>query len=140
MNSGVPAAEPTVLGRLAAQTAERRARRDALQALGVDPHPARFEHGATLAEFQPAQSGQVLAAGAEALFVSSLSAQREYTQIEVVDAISYAIGTHDGIRGCEGEVAAAYGEHPETAARRMRWARAVVEALNGQAGWAGGSS
>jgi hypothetical protein len=140
MNSGVPPAEPTVLARLAAQTAERRAQRDALQALGADPYPARFEHGATLAEFQSAQSGQVLAAGAEALFVSSLSAQREYTQIEVVDAISYAIGTHDGIRGCAGEVAAAYGEHPETAARRMRWARAVVEALNGQVGWAGGSS
>ena len=32
-------------------------------------------------------------------------------------------------RGCAGEVAAAYGGHPETAAPRMRWARAVVDNL-----------
>jgi hypothetical protein len=140
MNSGVQPPEPTALGRLAAQTAERRAQRDALQALGVNPYPTRFEGSTTLAEFQSPQSGQLLAARAEALFVSSLSAQREYTQIEVAAAISYAIGTHDGISGCAGEVAAAYGEHPETAARRMRWARAVVEALTGPVGRAGGSS
>jgi hypothetical protein len=30
--------------------------------------------------------------------------------------------------GKEARVAQAYGEHPETAAPRMRWARAVVQA------------
>ena len=31
-----------------------------------------------------------------------------------------------GIRGCAARVAQAYGEHPETAVLRMRWARAAV--------------
>jgi hypothetical protein len=33
-----------------------------------------------------------------------------------------------GIRGCAARVAQAYGEHPETAVPRMRWARTVVTA------------
>jgi hypothetical protein len=80
-----------------------------------------------------AHSGRLLAA----LFTSNLSAQREYTQIEVAAAIRHAIGTHHGIRGCAGELAAAYGEHPETAARRVRWARAVIEGINAPVGWPG---
>jgi hypothetical protein len=64
---------------------------------------------------------------ADALFTSDLSARREHTRIEIATAIRYAISTHHGIGGCAAEVAAAYGEHPETAARRMRWARAVIE-------------
>ncbi len=49
--------EPTALGGLAAQVAERRAKRDALQAQGVNPYPTRFERSATLAELQSAYSG-----------------------------------------------------------------------------------
>ncbi len=45
-----PSADPTVLAGLAAQTAERRAKRDALQARGINPYPTRFERSATLAE------------------------------------------------------------------------------------------
>jgi hypothetical protein len=37
-------------------------------------------------------------------------------------------------------VAAEYGEHPETAARRMRWARAVVDGIDAAAGWLGAST
>jgi type IV secretory pathway TrbL component len=66
---------------------------------------------------------ELLAARAQALFTSDLSVRREYTQTEVATAIKHAIGSHNGIRGCAGEVAAAYGEHPETAARRMREGR-----------------
>src|SRR6516165_3525747 len=47
-------AEPSVTGGLAAQTAERRAKRDALQAQGINPYPTRFERSATLAELQSA--------------------------------------------------------------------------------------
>jgi lysyl-tRNA synthetase, class II len=50
-------AEPTVLGGLAAQTAERRAKRDALQAQGINPYPTRFERSATLAELKSTHSG-----------------------------------------------------------------------------------
>jgi hypothetical protein len=86
-----------------------------------------------------ALAARLLAARAEALFTSDLSVRRVYTQTEVVTAIRHAIGTHNGVRGCAGEVAAAYGEHPETAARRMRWARTVIEGINTSAGWPGGS-
>jgi hypothetical protein len=96
-------------------------------ARGFSIYAARFERVATLAEAQAARSGQLLAARAEALFASDLSAQREYTTIEVAAAIRHAIGAHDGVRGCAGQLAAAYGERPETAASRMRWARAVIE-------------
>jgi hypothetical protein len=93
-------------------------------ARGTGIYAARFERVATLAEVQSA-----LSARADALFASGLSAQRDYTTIEVTAAIRHAIGAHHGIRGCAGEVAAAYGEHPETAASRMRWARAVIEGI-----------
>ncbi len=50
-------AEPAALGGLAAQAAERRAKRDALQALGINPYPTRFERSATLADLHSAHSG-----------------------------------------------------------------------------------
>jgi hypothetical protein len=99
---------------------------------GISLPPARFGRSATQAQSPSPLAGQLLAASAEALFTSHLSARREYTAIEVAAAIRHAISTHGGIRGCAGEVAAAYGEDPETAARRMRWARAVSEASMGQ--------
>jgi len=64
-----------------------------------------------------------------ALFTSDLSAHCHHTHTEVAAAISRAIRAHHGARGCAGEVAAAYGEHPETAALRMRWARSVIQGL-----------
>jgi hypothetical protein len=97
----------------------------ALQARPVNPHAARFERSATLAA---------------ALFASDLSARCEHTRIEVAAAIRRAIGTHHGIGGCAAEVAAAYGEHMETAARRMRWACAVIDGMNASAAWPGASS
>ncbi len=116
----VRSAEPTVPGGLAAQAAERRAKRHALRSLGISPYPARFGRSATLGELPAARSGQLLAALADALFTSDLSARCEHTRIEVATAIRRAISTHAGIGGCVAEVAAEYGEHPETAARRMR--------------------
>jgi lysyl-tRNA synthetase, class II len=50
-------AEPAALGGLAAQTAERRAKRDALRDLGANPYPTRFDRSATLAELHSAHSG-----------------------------------------------------------------------------------
>jgi lysyl-tRNA synthetase, class II len=50
-------AEPAALGGLAGQAAERRAKRDALQALGINPYPTRFERSATLADLHSANSG-----------------------------------------------------------------------------------
>jgi lysyl-tRNA synthetase class 2 len=49
--------EPAVQSGLAAQAADRRAKRDALQALGINPYPTRFERSATLAGLHAAHAG-----------------------------------------------------------------------------------
>jgi hypothetical protein len=67
------------------------------------------------------------AARAEALFVSDLSAYTACDEAVVASAISRAERTYGGTRGCACEVAAAYGDHPDTAVPRMQWALAVVE-------------
>jgi hypothetical protein len=69
---------------------------------------------------------RLLAARAMALFVSDLSSARHPGKAAVAAAISDAVRAHGGVRGCAGEVGGAYGEHPETAAARMRWARHVI--------------
>jgi hypothetical protein len=75
-------------------------------------------------------SSQALAAArAEALFASSLSAYARPTAAEVAEAITLAVRRYGGTRGCAAEVAAEYGDHPETAALRMRWARQLVTAV-----------
>ena len=49
---------------------------------------------------------------------------------QVHQAIAAALAAF-GIRGCAARVAQAYGEHPETAVLRMRWARAAVAGASG---------
>jgi hypothetical protein len=68
------------------------------------------------------------AARAEALFASGISASTDPTFAEVRAAIRQAVCAHGGTRGCAGQVAAAFGDYPEVAVDRMRWARRVVRA------------
>lgn len=65
------------------------------------------------------------AARAEALFASELQRSDEPSARQVEQAVAAAIGTF-GELGCAARVAQAYGEHPETAVTRMRWARTAV--------------
>ena len=69
------------------------------------------------------------AARAAALFVSHVSMTKAPTGTEVAAAIRHALRSHGGSRGCVADVAAAYGDYPELAVPRMRWARSVVESL-----------
>src|SRR5437667_12266254 len=62
---------------------------------------------------------------AGALFASPLQRSDEPSARQVRQAIATAIGV-DGVRGCAARVAQAYGEHPETALTRMRWALTAV--------------
>jgi hypothetical protein len=66
---------------------------------------------------------------AAALFLSTLSTSDNPTTAEVVGAIERALRTHGGSHGCTADVAQAYGDHPELAAPRMRWARRLVEVM-----------
>jgi hypothetical protein len=62
---------------------------------------------------------------AEALFASSLQAE-DVKDSEVVDRTVTDLLRLDGPRGCSARMAYEFGEHPDLAAQRMRWARRVV--------------
>jgi hypothetical protein len=72
---------------------------------------------------------RMIVARAEALFASDLSIRCHPSEAAVAAAIRNAVSAHGGVRGCAGEIGAAYGDYPETAAARMRWARHVIEAI-----------
>jgi len=68
---------------------------------------------------------------ADALFVSALQRSDELSAGQIRQAIAAAVGAF-GSSGCAGRVAQEFGDHPETAAARMRWARAVADQAFGQ--------
>ncbi len=69
-------------------------------------------------------------ARADALFASALQRSDEPSAAQVHQAVAAAVAAF-GVRGCAARVAQAYGEHPEIAAPRMRWARAAVTSAFG---------
>ncbi len=64
---------------------------------------------------------------ADALFASGLQRCDQPGAAQVRQAIAAAIRAF-GRSGCAGRVAQEFGDHPETAVIRMRWARAVAGA------------
>jgi hypothetical protein len=67
-------------------------------------------------------------ARAQALFVSHLQPSERPTPRQVAAAVEEALRRADGATDCLAAIAAEYGEHPEAAAARMRWALATVAA------------
>ena len=63
---------------------------------------------------------------ADALFASMLQRSDGPTAGQVRKAVAAAVRAY-GSRGCAGQVAQEFGDHPETAVARMRWARALVD-------------
>jgi hypothetical protein len=66
---------------------------------------------------------------ADALFASVLQRSDDLSIIHIRQAIAMALDAY-GAAGCAGRVAQEFGDHPETAAVRMRWARASAAALD----------
>ena len=62
---------------------------------------------------------------AEALFVSVLQRSDRPSPGQVLKAVAAAVCAYGG-RGCAELVAQEFGDHPETAVERMRWARVVA--------------
>ena len=62
---------------------------------------------------------------ADALFASALQRSDELTVSQIRRAITAALDGY-GVTGCAGRVAQEFGDHPETAVERMRWARVVA--------------
>jgi hypothetical protein len=67
----------------------------------------------------------ISAARADALFVSALQRSEELNTGQVREAVAAAVRAF-GTRGCAERVAQEFGDHPETAVARMRWARTVA--------------
>jgi len=61
----------------------------------------------------------------EALFVSALQPSDAPTVDVIAGAITSAMHRF-GPRGCAARMAQEFGEHPEAAAARMRWARSLA--------------
>ena len=73
----------------------------------------------------------VRALQADALFASALQRSDEVNVSHVYQAIAVSLDAYGGA-GCAGRVAQEFGDHPETATARMRWARATVAVLDNQ--------
>lgn len=69
---------------------------------------------------------QQLTGAAEALFVSSLQPSDHPAPEQVWDAIVASLAAHHDAADCAAKVAAEFGEYPEQAARRMRWALELI--------------
>jgi hypothetical protein len=65
----------------------------------------------------------------EALFASPLQRSDDVSAETVADAIRHTVAQL-GVRGCASRVAQEFGDHPEAAIERMRWAREVVAQLS----------
>jgi hypothetical protein len=74
-----------------------------------------------LAVYDPGTS----AVWADALFVSVLQGSEKPDAGQIRKAIAAAVCAYGG-QGCAQRVAQEFGDHPETAVARMRWARAVA--------------
>lgn len=65
---------------------------------------------------------------AEALFASDLQPSEHRDLLDLNDAANQTLAQL-GCKGCEARVAAEFGDHPDTAAARMRWALECEAAL-----------
>jgi hypothetical protein len=75
----------------------------------------------------------ISAARADALFVSALQRSDELSTGQVRKAVASAVRAF-GSQGCAERVAQEFGDHPETAVVRMRWARMVAAETFGGSG------
>ena len=72
--------------------------------------------------------GHFEAIRAEALFASALQPSESPSPDQVRRAVLSTVARL-GIRGCAGHLAGEFGDHPDTAAARMRWALATIRSV-----------
>jgi hypothetical protein len=68
---------------------------------------------------------------ADALFVSAVQRSDEPRAIQVREAVAAAVRRF-GPQGCAERVAEEFGDHPDIAAARMRWARRQIAQVFGE--------
>ena len=67
---------------------------------------------------------------AEALFASTLQPSEHPNAQQVTAAARDSLRRHGGQHGCLSRCATEYGEHPDTAPARMRWALILTNHLS----------
>jgi hypothetical protein len=67
----------------------------------------------------------------DALFVSAVQRSDELRAIQVREAVAAAVRRY-GPQGCAERVAEEFGDHPDIAAARMRWARRQIAQVFGK--------
>ena len=72
------------------------------------------------------QHPSISAVRADALFVSALQRCEQPSTGQVRQAVAAALRAF-GLHGCAERMAQEFGDHPETAVARMRWARELVD-------------
>jgi hypothetical protein len=70
-------------------------------------------------------------ARASILFASELPTGSRPSGAMLDAAVAATLLARGGTQGCVAAMAAAYGDYPETAAPRMRWALSVVKSAHG---------
>jgi hypothetical protein len=66
---------------------------------------------------------------AQALFASSLQPSDRPTIEQAAAAVHDSLHRHRGYAGCASVCATEYGDHPDTAPARMRWALALAQRI-----------
>ena len=72
--------------------------------------------------------GSVACTCADVLFVSVLQPAESPSADKICRAVAVTL-QRLGAPGCAARVAGEFGDHPDTAAARMRWARAVITTI-----------
>lgn len=72
----------------------------------------------------------LIVARAEAIFSSDLPTGVQLNRAEIATAIEQAVRAHGGSRGCALILAGSYGDQPEIAVPRMRWALQQVRSCH----------
>ena len=85
-----------------------------------------FDRGQDVQDSRGPVAGSLEETRVEALFASDLQRSEEVTPESVREAVTATV-RRLGTRGCAARVAQEFGEHPETAVGRMRWALGVVQ-------------
>jgi len=68
-------------------------------------------------------------ARAQVLAISSFSAAARLDRVSVDAAIRATVRSHGGVQACVAALAQEFGEYPDTAPLRMRWAKQAVASL-----------
>jgi hypothetical protein len=104
-----------------------------------EPAPAGLQGNRRPEEFtmwpatqHPSIPSSYACSDADALFVSALQRSETPSAGQIRQAIASALGAF-GYAGCAERVAQEFGDHPDIAASRMRWARAVTDQALSQA-------